>query len=251
MSSWKKASKINQKTHRERHQPESRKSLGLLEKHSDYKKRAEDFQEKRKTIALLKKRAQNRNPDEFYHHMIRSKVEDGIHKEDVTNEEDTPEQIKLMRSQDLKYITHKRVLEANKIKKLQAQLHLLDTANKTKNSHIFFVDDDEGKKKFNLAKQLETHPDLVDYKINRPSLKTLEEVDINIDEINEKAIKEKESLYKELKKRILREKELAVIQDKLQLKKNLQEKKHRKPVKVKDGSNSNSASYVWAYERKR
>lgn len=248
MSSWNKAAKVNQKTHRERHQPEARKHLGLLEKHSDYKKRAEDFQKKKQTIALLKKRAQNRNPDEFYYHMINSKVEDGMHREKAP-EEDTPEQKKLMKSQDLKYITYKRVIEMKKIQKLQAQLHLLDVSNATKNKHIFFTDNDEEKKNFDLAKHLDTVPELLDCKINRPRISDLAKR--NVQEISQESIKYKEEMYKELEKRILREKELAVIQEKLELRKHLQDKKSKKPTRISGGSKNAAAKYLWSYERKK
>ena len=76
--------------------------------------------------------------------MINSKVVDGQHIEKPKEDECTPEQLKLMQTQDLKYISHKRLVETRKIEKLQAGLHFLD-AEKS-NKHVFFVDSkEEGK----------------------------------------------------------------------------------------------------------
>lgn len=92
---------------------------------------------------MLQKRALDRNPDEFYFHMVRSRMQDGEHVETPKEEECTPEQVLLMQTQDLKYISHKRLVESRKIDKLQSQLHLID-AEKS-NKHTFFVDTkDEG-----------------------------------------------------------------------------------------------------------
>ncbi|XP_049787615.1 probable U3 small nucleolar RNA-associated protein 11 [Schistocerca cancellata] len=253
MSSWKKTSKANQKTHRERSQPESRAHLGILEKKKDYKERAKNYGKKKKTLKILKKRALDRNPDEFYFHMINSRVLDGEHHEVDKPDEHTPEQIKLMQTQDLRYVTTKRTMESKKIDKLQSQLHLIDVADQTENTHIFFVDTEEEAKKFDVAARLDTHPSLLGRRTNRPRLSVLKntllpEVDENI---LEKAVLQRTQAYKELSKRIQREKELAVVQQKLEIERHLQNKKEERPKKIKPGSQDSAPVYEWKFERKR
>lgn len=63
---------VQRREHRERSQPEARQRFGLLEKHSDYQKRARNYHAKEKRIATLKQKAANRNPDEFYFAMTNS-----------------------------------------------------------------------------------------------------------------------------------------------------------------------------------
>ncbi|KYN34692.1 putative U3 small nucleolar RNA-associated protein 11 [Trachymyrmex septentrionalis] len=252
MSSWKKAAKMSQKTHRERHQPEARKHLGLLEKKKDYIIRARDFQEKRATIKLLRKRALNKNPDEFHFHMINSKVMNGVHREKDKEDQHTSEQIKLMETQDLRYVAYKRNIEAKKIDKLQSQLHMIDAANETPNQHIFFLDDDE-MKNFDLAKKLDTHPALLSRRTNRPTLNAIK--NMKLPELDNKTIakfeQKKHMTYKELEKRIDRELELTVVQQKLEVRRALKDKKVRKPKLVKSGSKDAAPIYRWKFERKR
>ncbi|CAG5019087.1 unnamed protein product [Parnassius apollo] len=252
MSSWKKAAKANQKTHKERHQPESRKHLGLLEKKKDYKKRAEDYHEKGETLKLLRKRTLDKNPDEFYFHMVNSRVKDGVHHEIEKEDEHTVEQLKLMQTQDIKYVNMKRTMESRRIERLQSQLHMTDVADKTSNTHIFFVDEEEAKD-FDLAKRLDTHPSLLNRKSNRPRLSDLNK--ISLPEVDEKVIKEakkaKEKTYKELSKRIEREKQLTVVQQKMELKRHLHDAKIMKPKRVRKGTTVSAPVYKFQYMRKK
>ncbi|XP_020291572.1 probable U3 small nucleolar RNA-associated protein 11 [Pseudomyrmex gracilis] len=253
MSSWKKAAKASQKTHRERHQPEARKHLGLLQKKKDYIARARDFQEKQATVKLLRKRALNKNPDEFHFHMINSQLIDGIHREKDKEDQHTPEQIKLMETQDLNYIIYKRNIETKKIEKLQSRLHMIDVANETPNRHIFFVDGDKEIKNFNPATRLNTHPALLSRRINQPTLSAIK--NMKLPELDEKTIRKieqaKHTAYKELEKRINRERELMIIQQKLEIRKALKDKTVTKPKLIKQGSKDSAPIYKWKYERKR
>ena len=52
--------------------PPARKQLGLLEKHSDYKKRADDYKKKTARLKTLTRKAAERNQDEFYFAMTKT-----------------------------------------------------------------------------------------------------------------------------------------------------------------------------------
>ncbi|XP_045492178.1 probable U3 small nucleolar RNA-associated protein 11 [Colias croceus] len=252
MSSWKKAAKANQKTHRERHQPAERKHLGLLEKKKDYKKRADDYHKKGETLKVIRKRALDKNPDEFYFHMINSRVKDGVHHEVKKENEHSVEQIKLMQTQDIKYINMKRTIEGRRIQRLQSELHMTDIADATPNTHTFFVDEGE-EKEFDIAKRLDTHPSLINRKSNRPRLSELDK--LKLPEIDEQTLlsakKAKENTYKELSKRIEREKLLMVTQQKMELKRQLHDAKIMKPKKVQRGTPVSAPVYKFQYFRKK
>ncbi|KAG7206794.1 hypothetical protein KM043_000705 [Ampulex compressa] len=253
MSSWKKAAKATQKTHRERHQPESRRHLGLLEKKKDYVARAKDYHEKQATLKLLRKRALNKNPDEFYFHMINSKVENGIHREKDKEDDCTPEQIKLMETQDIRYVAYKRNIEARKIDKLQSRLHMIDAANETVNKHVFFAEDAEEIKNFDIAKKLDTHPALLSRRTNRPKLSRLN--DMRIPEINQDALakieQQKHMAYSELHKRVDRERELTIVQQKLEVQRALKDRRATKPKLLRRETKDAAPLYKWKFERKK
>lgn len=63
--------------------------------------------------------------------------------------------------------------------------------------------------------------------------------------------KKKAKVYKELSKRIEREKELTVIQQKMELKRHLQDVKIMKPKRLKPGTASSAPIYKFQYIRKK
>eukprot|EP00158_Paraphelidium_tribonemae_P010416 Partr_v1_DN7574_c0_g1_i1_m74376 putative U3 small nucleolar RNA-associated protein len=168
---------IRRREHYERSQPAARSKYGLLEKHKDYVQRARNFHDKEKRIAALKKKAANRNPDEFSFKMVKAQTKNGIH----VIERDEPalkgDMLKVLKTQDKGYVQTQKSAEDKKIEKLQASLHLIAAAGAggaPPNRHTVFVDDAEAAEAFSPADYFNTDPDLVGRAFNRPRMETLE-----------------------------------------------------------------------------
>jgi U3 small nucleolar RNA-associated protein 11 len=190
-------------THKERSQPTDRQHLGLLEKKKDYKIRSKDYHRKQDALTKLRKKAAERNPDEFYFGMNKSKVnsDDGRHVKTVKarNEEREaligPEAVKLMKSQDLSYVRLQSLKDAKKVERLQASLHYLgdnpttsagnddnddfdgnngdDNIGRNGKKHTVFVESKEQAQNFDVATHFNTVPELAGRSFNRLRTETL------------------------------------------------------------------------------
>jgi U3 small nucleolar RNA-associated protein 11 len=103
---------VQKRQHRERGQPLKRqKRYGLLEKHKDYVQRARDYHSKQDRLKLLRTKAELRNKDEFYFGMVRSRTNKGVHIQSRGNEALPNDVVKLLKTQDVKYVQAQRAAE--------------------------------------------------------------------------------------------------------------------------------------------
>ncbi|KAF7235780.1 putative U3 small nucleolar RNA-associated protein 11 [Varanus komodoensis] len=266
-AAFEKAAKAGRREHRERAQPAARKRLGILEKKKDYKRRADDYHKKQNALWALRRKAQEKNPDEFYFRMTRVQLQDGVHVIKQQEEETTLEQQKLMRTQDLKYIEMKRVAEvkqklndfillllfgSQKIERLKSELHLLEAEGKQPNRHTFFFDTKKEVQRFDIATHLNTAPELVGRVYNRPTLETLKKECIQGTTTPvqlQKLAQQRRSQYNLLQQRVERERKMFIIAQKLQTRKDLLDKTQK--VKLKKETVNQPAIYKFQFRRKR
>ncbi|KAL8622227.1 hypothetical protein ACOMHN_043750 [Nucella lapillus] len=229
--SFKKAAKAFQKVHRERPQPADRAHLGPLERKKDYVERARDHHKKRDKLKVLRRKAAERNPDEFYFNMVSSEKEDGVHQAKQTEIRDE-EQEMLQRGRDIRYVATKLTMERKKIEKLKATLGFLDPTFRT-NRHKVFVDDDKDAPKA-LARLKQQK--MEDKASMMPTPEQQEEMDKS---------------YRLLAKRYERERKLTTVLEKLEVAQHLQKDKGAKKKLVKEETKDSAAQYRWCYQRKR
>ena len=222
---------IPKRKYRERSQNERRKKLGFLEKKQDYKIRAEDYHAKEKKYKNLKEAARTRNPDEFYHKMIKAKIIDGEHIQ--FPEDKTLEQKIVTNTQFINLVNFKKSQlekEAEKLKyRLQMNKNIFEGGNKS--THTFYYDDED-----EYFEEQNKQKELMNKKRKRSQNEEEMEEGQNLTPENKQLI----NLYKQRKKHI---KQLQQISQGLQEQKELM--KPSKKKKIKDGL------YKYFVERKK
>ena len=159
-----------------------------------------DYQSKTKRLKELRKQALDKNPDEFYFHMINSQLKDGRHYEKNNVSEFTEDQLKIIQSRDLRYIEYKRSCEMAKIEKLKSTLHLIHVDEKPQNKRLVFTDDGKPKK------------------VKAKTSKLVSDEDLSL---GDPGWKERKKAYRELQKREDRLKQLTILSQKMSLKQHL------------------------------
>jgi U3 small nucleolar RNA-associated protein 11 len=260
---------VKRVTHKERSQPEARKKLGFLEKHKDYVERAQDYHKKQDYLKVLKKKAADRNPDEFYFKMHKSTVNSkGVHTEKRDGSLDT-DVVQRLKTQDLGYIVHKKAVDDKKAARLKHSLHLIGEHSATagkKRKHVVYVEDEQAQTDFDPVAHLDTVPELVGHRFNRLRKGQLEKLaedetapSLSAEQLK-KALDKRKKAYKELEARDTRASKLAGALKGLQQQRNLMGKGTRRKVsataKGKDGrpaepQEGDPVQYKWKRRRQK
>eukprot|EP00727_Mastigamoeba_balamuthi_P006534 m51a1_g2500 hypothetical protein (242) ;mRNA; r:124837-125650 len=165
---------FKRRIHKERSQPTSRArhGAGFLEKHKDYVERARVFKRKREQILSLKRKAADRNADEFAFGMMRSRMADGKWESTEAPRRWTEAELRLMRDQDESYLTMRREIDRRRAERIRASLHGLSAP--AANKHVVFMESADDVQKFDAAEYFDTAPELVNSRV-RPHLSQLRE----------------------------------------------------------------------------
>lgn len=247
---------VQKKQHRERSQLTGRSRLGLLEKHKDYVKRAQDYHKKEKSLKILRSKAKERNPDEYYHGMHSRGVDSKglLHSSRHGTDDDASlsmDQVKLMKTQDSNYVRTLRQMELHKTNKKSKDL-LFDSNG----THTVFVDSKEDMEEFRPEEFFNTTHEMLNRRENRL---TREQLTSNVGRSDSllpspSSIMPKESLdkkklkrYKLVKEHLERESDLKKVQQKMELQREVMKKGSKKKLIDQNGN----VSFKWRKQRKR
>jgi U3 small nucleolar RNA-associated protein 11 len=180
----------------------------------------------------LRKKAEFRNPDEFYFKMEHTRMHNDQHIED-RHKNYSKEFMKLIRTQDQAYVQHQRSVNRAKIDRMKQNLHIIDQdlgeidgdeEGEFAPKHIVFMEDDDEVENFDPAAHFNTLPELMDRTYNRPRVNTITDQTIKgLDQVEKLGTlkKQKEKTTLELASRIEREEKLSKAQQEFDLQKNL------------------------------
>ena len=105
------------------------------------------------------------------------KTRDGIHEERTTEQNKyTEDELKLMKTQDVRYVSLKAQTELKRVQKMKETLHCLGAGSEER-KHTIFVDEYSEAKTFKPEKYFDTPKELIGRAFNRPKNGQLEDAD--------------------------------------------------------------------------
>lgn len=218
--------------------------------------RARNFHKKEKTLKHLQELAEQRNPDEFYFAMQNSKTKDGVHQAATTKANKySQDELKLMKTQDVKYMALKAQVDAKKAERMKSSLHFIGMANQ--NRHTVFVDEAANAKQFDPADYFDTPAELLDRSYNRPRTSQLQAgaastaVKPQGVASSRKLEKRKHAAYKELVQRSERKEKLAGITQKMTYEKEVMGKGRKRKLAASELGSQQQKVFRWKAERKK
>lgn len=240
---------VQKKQHRERAQPGSRKKYGLLEKKKDYQLRARDYHKKQDTLKALKAKASARNPDEYYHAMVKKKTDGrGILISERDTEVLSTDEVKLLKTQDSNYIKTLRNEELKKIQKLEKSLNFSSSGK-----HTVFVKDEAAKKEFDPVKFFQTDRNLLHNKENRLRIDQLQTDQHILPRLDEESMpkealdKKRIKKFAQLKAHLERQQKLKEVEERMDIQREGMKNGDKKKVVDTIGR----TTYKFKKERKR
>jgi len=207
----------------------------------------------------LKKKASERNPDEFYFKMKNSQVQDSKHKE-LKNGSIDIDTLKHFKTQDQGYLNYKKSFEMKKIEKMRENLHFIDTiasheSGPARKNHKIFVSNANELSSFDPEQHFHTPTEMLSRSCNRSSIENIQQLadkptsSISIQDIK-RVNSSISSQYTELKQRIKRLKKIDAAVGAVSLQRNLMGKGSKRKIEV-DGPNGKTALFKWKRERLR
>ena len=258
--------RFKKKEYKERVQPSARRKLGMLEKHKDYVQRAQDHHKKQKELKALRRKAENRNPDEFRFEMENARLDPATGKwrklpskrELEDEEKHGKEEQRLLQTQDIAYLEMRRSVDLRKVEKLRAELHGLDEP--VRGRHTLFVDDDEAERVQKadepaaaVADMLGTAPELLETR-TRPNLASIRgssSVVVGGERsgvLPAATVQNRRKKYLEMEARSKRAEKLAELSRELEIQRELSAAKPGQARKIV--GRSGKTAVIWRQERK-
>lgn len=183
--------------------------------------------------------------------MYNSQVTGGKHKEIKAGASIDHDVLKLMKTQDLGYITYKKSIDERKAEKLKRNLHF--TGVDVKRTHKIFCESEAELESLEPASFFDTPQELVQNSHNRIRSKDLLMAAKSLGDMTKKdVIKVKETMaksYRELERREIRAKKLREASEGLTLQRNLNQKGSKK--RIVSESDPDKVVYKWKRQRTR